>query len=115
MFQNHADKCAIPWFDKKLDAAAGAAATITKAAATDRFHVLDWVAWSYDSAPTGGGLTITIGGVTYLDIDITAAGPGMMRFDPPIYNPAETRNEAVVITLDGGGGSVQGKVNVRGR
>lgn len=115
MRQNYADCHSQPSFHRKLDAAANAAATITVAADADQFHALDWVGWSYDATPTGGKLTVAIGGVTFAEADITSAGPGMLRFDPPLYNSEQTKSEAMVITLAAAGAGVTGKVYARVR
>lgn len=89
-------------------------AVVTLAAAETKFHVLDWVAYSYSASPTGGALTVTIGGTTVFQVAITAAGPGMFDFsDAPIYTI--TKNQAMVITLASGGGAVVGKLNTRTR
>ena len=106
---------ATPVFVRKHDAAANVAAVITVALSTEQYWVLDWVMWSYSEVPVGGRLTVAIGSVTYLDIDIAAAGPGPLRFDPPVYNPAFTKGEAMVITLAAGGGTCVGKLSARYR
>ena len=104
-----------PVFARKHDAAANAAATITIALNAEQFWVLDWLTWSYSEVPVGGRLTVAIGSVTYVDIDITGAGPGPLRLDPPLYNPAFTKGEAMVITLAAGGGTCVGKLSARYR
>ena len=88
--------------------AAATAAVITIAAEAEVVHVLDQIEWSYDAAPTGGRLTVTIGGTTVLDLSITADGPGFIPFPKGLYG---TVNQAVVITLASGGGTVVGKIN----
>ena len=95
--------------------AANTAAVITIAASSEQYWALDWAMWSYSEEPTAGRLTVAIGGTTYLDIDITSAGPGPLRFDPPVYNPAFTKGEAMVITLAAGGGTCVGKLSARYR
>lgn len=62
--------------------ASGNAAVITLAAATDNYHVIDWITWSYAGTPTSGALTIqdTTNNTTLLSIDITAGGPGELGF-----------------------------------
>jgi hypothetical protein len=92
--------------------AAATAAVITKAAAgAGIHHVISGIAFSYSAAPTGGNLTITDGGVTVFNIDITAAGWGQINFDEPIMGDA---NAAMVVTLASGAGAVVGKVNLTG-
>lgn len=91
--------------------AAGAATTITLAADAAGIYnrkMLGYVSWSYDAAPAAGSkITITVGGVTKLEVSITAAGPGGYPLN--IFVPANT---AAVVTLSGPGGAVVGKVNL---
>lgn len=96
------------------DTAAGtnAAATITLAAVAGMRHAISGILWSYSAAPTGGRLTITNGGVTVEDIDITGSGPGVLAFDPAKLGDT---GAAVVVTLAAGGAAVVGKVNLLGR
>lgn len=88
--------------------AANTAAVITLSAKDERRHVVHFVQWSYSAAPTGGKLTITRGGVTEFDVDITAAGPGGFN----LYFAGKV-NEAVVITLAAGGAAIVGKLNAQ--
>jgi len=88
--------------------AGGAAVAITIAAATNKRHLVHHVQWSYDTAPTGGMLTITSAGVTKFEVTISAAGPG--GFGISIVSGV---GEAIVITLAGGGGAVVGKINAQ--
>lgn len=89
------------------------AAVVTYAAATDKQHVITGIAWSYDGAPTGGNLKIEdVSGTTVFSIDITAAGPGVIYFNPP--KSAAAKNTALIITLAAGGSGVTGKVSVLG-
>ncbi|HYV40101.1 MAG TPA: hypothetical protein VE988_30725 [Gemmataceae bacterium] len=88
------------------------AAVVTYAAVSDRRHVISGVAWSYSAAPTGGQLTIEDGsGNTVFQIDITAAGPGVVYFTPPKNG---TLNTALIATLAAGGSSVSGKISIVG-
>lgn len=75
------------------------------AAPTDgsRWH-LDYVAWSYSAAPTGGQLLITWGSTT-MTFYIIAGGPSKMDLD--LVFPINT---AVTITLKSGAGAVVGTV-----
>lgn len=115
MLSNTVECLATPKFAQNHGEAADAQTVITITGDADHFWVLDWLVWSYSHVPTGGRLTVTIGGTTYLDIDITSAGPGPLRFDLPLYNPAFTKGEDVVISLAAGGGSCVGKLSVRYR
>jgi len=91
----------------KLNAAAGAAADITLAAAgAGQQHMISQVLWSYNGDPTNGKLTIT-GGSATLEYDITKGGPGSL----PV-NYVGLVNTEVVVILSGGGGVIQGKVNI---
>lgn len=88
-----------------------AAAVITLAApGAGIFNVIAGVYWSYGAAPTGGNLQITDNAGLFFEVDITAAGPGFMPFDPPIRNAAA--NHPMVITLAAGGSAIQGRINV---
>lgn len=116
MHSNYADLHAQPRFETKLDASADAAASITVAADPDNFWVLDWVAWSYSGDPTGGKCTVTIGGATVFEVDVTSGGPGLLNFDKhELYNQLQTKNQPLVVTLAAGGGSVVGKLQIRYR
>lgn len=61
------------------------------------------VYFSYNSTPSGGGLTIT-DGVNTLSVDITQGGPGFL----PIGTFYSTGT--ITFTLASGGGGVVGKV-----
>lgn len=113
MRNNQVDKCAQPSFVKKHDESGNTDTVATKDAKADEFWCIDWATWSYSGVPTGGRLTIAIGSTTVFDIDITAGGPGHIRFDPPLYNPSQTLNEAVTGTLYAGGSGVVGKLTIR--
>jgi hypothetical protein len=91
--------------------AANTNAVVTYAAAPNVAHSIDSITWSYDAAPTGGRLTITDGGVTVFDIEITAGGPGFFSFPGGIRG---SENSALVITLAAGGAAVEGKLYVFG-
>jgi len=92
--------------------ASNTAAVVTKAAAgAGVCNVIDGIAWSYDAAPTNGGLTITDGGSTVFQVAVTAAGPGFFLFPRPLKSAA---NSAMVVTLAAGGSGVTGKINVLG-
>jgi hypothetical protein len=99
--------------------ASSADVTLTIAAKADEFWVIDWISWSYSADPTAGALSVTIGGTTVYQIDITTGGPAHIDFtEGPLYTKLRTssgprKNEAVVITLDNG--AVVGKLNVRYR
>lgn len=97
--------------DYNAGAADGSDTVITYGAISDRRHVIAGVRWSYSAAPTGGGLTIQMGSTpdTVYQLDITAAGPGEVSFDPPRSAPA---NAQVIVTLEGGGGTVRGRLHV---
>lgn len=94
----------------KADASANADAVISLAAVADEIHVLDQLWFSYSGAPTGGRLTIAIGGVTKLDLDVTQSGPGPLPLNR--MNGGKV-NEAVVITLKAAGAGVVGKLAVQ--
>lgn len=86
--------------------AVNTAATFTIAANTERRNRLVRVYWSYNAAPTGGRLTITIGGVVEYDFDITAAGPNSVEMSGAI----SAVNATIVVTLAAAGAAVTGKL-----
>ena len=91
--------------------AANTAAVVTMAAGgAGVSNILAAIYWSYNAAPTGGNLKIENGaGSTVLSVDVTAAGPGFLQFDPPLRG---TANTALVVTLAAGGEAATGKVNL---
>lgn len=90
--------------------AANTAAVVTLPAVAGRINVVKYLAWSYSGAPTGGRLSITDGGVTVFDVDITAGGHGSIPLGPGFQSGA--RNAAVVATLAAGGVGLTGKLSV---
>ena len=89
-------------------ATAAGAAVVTVTAPTDQKVIIDQVIWSYNSAPTGGAVTITDGTITF-SWDVTAAGPNAITFSPP---QAFLKGANVTVTLAAPGGSIVGKVIV---
>jgi hypothetical protein len=75
-------------------------------------HEIAGVAWSYSAGPTNGNLQILddAGGLV-LSLDITAAGPSSILFDPPLTGSPGKR---MIITLAAGGGTTLGKLSVIG-
>ena len=69
--------------------------------------IISGVWWSYSGTPTGGRLLVQAGGQTFLDVDITAGGPGFLPIDPPVSLAAGTQ---LTVTLKAGGSGVTGKV-----
>jgi hypothetical protein len=85
------------------------AAVLNYAAVSDRRHVLDGLQWSYSGTPTAGNLKVEDGaGTTVFSLDVTAAGPGFIPFEPAL---AGRTNTALIVTLAAGGAGVSGKVN----
>ncbi len=84
------------------------------AAATDRW-VIDDIHWSYDDASTTGKVTISIDGTDEFDLDIirAAGDDGSIHFENGFY--ASDVNEEVIVTLEGAGGTTDGKLNVNYR
>lgn len=116
MYQNYADLHAVGKVAQKLDASANADAVVTVPAKQTEFWVLDWLAWSYSGSPTGGKVTVSIGGTVLFEVDITDDGPGAFHFEnAPLYDANETTNQALVVTLAAGGAGVTGKLNIRYR
>jgi hypothetical protein len=87
------------------------AASVIFALVADLSHVISGIAWSYSATPTGGNLQVIDGTTTILSLDVTAAGPGFLQFNPPLKN---TAGAALTVTLAAGGGVVAGKVAVLG-
>ena len=108
-----------PAYEPSVDAAtedihvpaANTAAIVSYPATPTVYHVITGIAWSYDAAPTGGRLSIIMNGSTVFDVDITAAGPGFIPFDPPKRFGV---GDAVSVTLAAGGVGITGKCNVLG-
>jgi hypothetical protein len=94
---------------RSKDTPASNTAAVVTLAAVDAFtrHLIHRVAWSYNGDPTGGRLTISDGGTTFFDVDITKSGPGSLHFSTPCGF-----NSAVVVTLAAGGGGITGKLYV---
>lgn len=93
--------------------AANTAAVITYAAVAGQFHAFRGVAVSYSAAPTGGRLTVSDGGTTVMDLDITAGGVTVVTFEGLQRQAAA--NASLVFTLAAGGGGIVGKLNVIGK
>lgn len=88
----------------------------TKTIAADADHTWDvrGIYYSYDATPTGGLLTISIGGTDVFKEDIPSAGADSFVFangdgEDGLHGD---KNEAVVITLAAGGSGIAGKVNI---
>lgn len=90
----------------KLDAASGAAASVTITAVANARIVGTKVTWSYSDDPVTGKLTITGSGVSF-EVDITKGGPGSLNLAPYVC----AVNTSLVVTL-GAVGGITGKVNV---
>ena len=90
--------------------AANSPAVVTIAAVADASVRIQRVLYSYSDIPTGGRITIAIGGTTVLDLDTADSGPAALPIEKPIRAGV---NEAVVITLAAGGSGIVGKLNVQ--
>lgn len=88
-------------------AAANTAVTITLPSVSNVVRILNNLWFSYSGTPTGGGVTITIDGVTFLDLDITTGGPGPLPLNR--MNDGKHGSE-VIVTLKAGGSGVVGKL-----
>jgi len=98
--------------DRSAPVGANAAAVVTYNADPRRRHQISGLAWSYNATPTGGQLTITVGGNVVFLIYITTGGAGFFDWGPPIRTA--NVNTALVITLAAAGAAVTGSVNVKG-
>ena len=90
---------------------AGAAVSITLAADPLIRYILRALNVSYSAAPTGGRISVTDGGTTVLDMDITAAGPLSIYLGEGGIQGIG-KNRAMVATLAAPGGAVIGKVSL---
>ena len=88
--------------------AANAAAVVTLPGVGGQSWTIAGIYWSDDDDPTGGQLTLDIGGVTAFTEYITDGGPGFFPFTPPLQ---VTAGAAVVITLAAGGAGISGSVS----
>lgn len=89
---------------------ANAAAIVTLGApGAGQRWVIGGLYWSYNTTPTGGQLSFTIGGATSFTEYVTAGGSGFIPFTPPIR---VALNTAVVVTLAAAGAAVTGSLNV---
>jgi hypothetical protein len=80
----------------------------------DKAHIISGIAFSYDSPPTGGRVTIADGdnpALIRFDLDITTDGPMVIMFEPKFRG---STGRIVVVTLYDGGPNVKGKLNVLG-
>lgn len=87
--------------------ASNTAAVITYPLVSGAQHVIHSLEWSYNVAPTGGNLKVEDGASTVFSVDVTAAGPGFIIFEPALAGTAAT---AMTVTLAAGGNGVTGKV-----
>jgi hypothetical protein len=87
--------------------AADTAAVVTISSVDEYRHTIHKIVWSYSTDPTGGRLTISDGGTTEFDIDITKGGPGSLNF-----TFCGAKESTLVVTLAAGGGGITGKLYV---
>lgn len=100
-------------FASNYGESANTAAVITVPAIEKEFPVVQYVSWSYSGTPTGGLITIAIGGTTVWSKHITQSGWDGAIFGSGLYNQAQTENENLVVTLAAGGAGVTGFVDVK--
>lgn len=76
------------------------------------YLVLDEIHYSYDQAPTGGALTVKFGGVTKWSVNVPPAvfPPKPVRFPRGLYTG--TVDEALLVELAAGGGTVVGRLAI---
>jgi hypothetical protein len=88
---------------------AGAAVSITLAAAAGVKHKVGSVVVGYDAAPpAGANLLITDDGAVVFQVPITAAGPAPI----PVHLESAVANKVMVLTLSAGGGAIVGYLNI---
>jgi hypothetical protein len=90
-------------------AAANTAVVVTLAALPGVSYRLDALSVGYAVAVAGGQVTVTFGGVTVLQLPITAIGP--VTIPLPDGGLQTAVNQAIVITLAAGGATSIGFVN----
>lgn len=90
-------------------AAANTAVTITIPLVAGLAIRLTSLSWSYSAAPTAGVLTVVVNAVTILQLDIAAAGPGIVEL--PAGGLECQLAQACVITLTAAGAAVTGRLN----
>jgi hypothetical protein len=108
-----------------LSVADNTATVVTIAADTGQEWVVDKAIFSYDASPTGGLLTVAIGGNNICILDIIAGGQVVIDFRAGRENIGITgvlatsgqysgtaRNQAVVVTLAAGGSGIGSELTV---
>lgn len=90
----------------------GTGASVTYSAIVARRHLIKGVTVSYNSAPSGGELTVSSSGTVISKNFITDAGPTTVDFGEA--GLAGNINEAMTIALTSGGASVTGRLQVLG-
>lgn len=89
---------------------ANAAGVITIAADAAARFVLHYLNVSYSAVPTGGRITVTDGGTTIVDLDITVAGPVVVSLGGAGGAQGAGKNRALVATIAAGGAAIVGKI-----
>lgn len=90
------------------------AAVVTITAETTVAQEIEFIAWSYDTDPTGGNLKVeSPSGTTLMSLDITSKGPGFIPFSGSCLRGAA--DQALIVTLADGGSGVTGKLYVSQR
>ncbi|MHC4698768.1 MAG: hypothetical protein ACYTFA_18720, partial [Planctomycetota bacterium] len=76
------------------------------------FAVIDWIHYSYDATPTGGGIEIADATGIIYSIPIANAGPDYIPFPGGFHG---TRGKPLAVILKPGGAGVTGTLNMRSR
>lgn len=101
---------AVPSTPVSATAAVNTAVVVTVAAVAGQSVRITELSVSYNTAPTGGLLTVVVNAVTVLQLDITAAGPTAVPL--PAGGLECQAGQSAVITLAAAGAAVAGRVNV---
>lgn len=101
---------AVPSTPASATAAVNTAVVVTVAAVAGQAVRITSLSVSYNSAPTGGAVTIVVNAVTVLQLDISAAGPTAIPL--PAGGLECAAGFSAVITLAAAGAAVAGRVNV---
>src|SRR5206468_2445421 len=96
---------------EKAGPGVNAAVTATHAAAAGLRHRISRVFWSFTAAPVAASIQVRDGATVLVELDVTAAGPGQLSFDPPLV---ATRGAGVSAVLAAGGAGNSGRVALSG-
>lgn len=102
------------WSGSSTPASNTACVVTLTGTATDTCLLVKQMIFSYDNAPTGGLLTVTVGGTTVLTQAITASGIGPVDIGGIVSQRVSSTGvpATIVVTLSAGGAGVTGYLTV---